>query len=122
MAEAPRILLDHQLKSLKLPTFLREYDKQARIAAGDGVDHVGYLARLTELELIDRERRLVERRIKQARFPIVKQLESFDFKAVPDLNKMLVLDLVRGEYVARRENVILLGPSASPLLPSSCTS
>ncbi len=105
------ILLDHQLKSLKLPTFLREYDKQARIAAGDGVDHVGYLARLTELELIDRERRLVERRIKLARFPIVKQLESFDFKAVPDLNKMLVLDLARGEYVARRENVILLGPS-----------
>ena len=111
MAEAPRLLLDHQLKSLKLPTVLREYDKQARIAAGDGVDHVGYLARLTELELIDRERRLVERRIKQARFPIVKQLESFDFKAVPELNKMLVLDLARGEYVARRENVILLGPS-----------
>jgi DNA replication protein DnaC len=111
MVEAPRILLDHQLKSLKLPTFLREYDKLARICAGDGVDHVGYLARLTELELIDRERRLVERRIKLARFPIVKQLESFDFKTIPDLNKMLVLELARSEYVSRRENVILLGPS-----------
>ena len=64
-----------------------------------------------ELELIDRERRLVERRIKQAGFPVVKQLESFDFKAIPALNKMLVLDLARGEYIARRENVILLGPS-----------
>ena len=111
MAEAPRILLDHHLKSLKLPTFLREYDKQARICAGDGVDHVGYLARLAELELIDRERRMVERRIKQARFPAIKQLESFDFKAIPDLNKMLVLDLARSEYIARRENIILLGPS-----------
>ena len=70
-----------------------------------------FLARLVELELIDRERRLVERRIKQAGFPVVKQLESFDFKAIPALNKMLVLDLARGEYIARRENVILLGPS-----------
>ena len=64
-----------------------------------------------ELELIDRERRLVERRIKQAGFPVVKQLESFDFKAIPGLNKMLVLDLARGDYIDRRENVILLDPS-----------
>ena len=49
--------------------------------------------------------------IKQAGFPVVKQLESFDFKAIPALNKMLVLDLARGEYIDRRENVILLGPS-----------
>ena len=70
-----------------------------------------FLARLVELELIDRERRLVERRIRQAGFPVVKQLESFDFKAIPRLNKMLVLDLARGEYITRRENVILLGPS-----------
>ena len=64
-----------------------------------------------ELELIDRERRLVERRIRQAGFPVVKQLESFDFKAIPSLNKMLVLDLARGDYIDRRENVILLGLS-----------
>ena len=111
MAEAPRILLEHHLKRLKLPTFLREYEKLARQCAAEGLDHVRFLARLVELELIDRERRLVERRIKQAGFPVVKQLESFDFKAIPALNKMLVLDLARGEYIARRENVILLGPS-----------
>lgn len=111
MVDAPQLLLDHHLKTLKLPTFLREYAKQARLSADEGVDHITYLARLAELELIDRERRLVERRIKQARFPTVKQLESFDFKAVPGLNKMLVLDLARSEYVSRRENVILLGPS-----------
>ena len=111
MAEAPRILLEHHLKRLKLPTFLREYEKLARQCAAEGLDHVQFLARLVELELIDRERRLVERRIKQARFPVVKQLESFDFKAIPSLNKMLVLDLARSEYITRRENVILLGPS-----------
>ena len=69
-----------------------------------------FLARLVEMETIDRERRLVERRIRQARFPVVKQLESFDFKAIPSLNKMLVLDLARGDYIDRRENAILLGP------------
>jgi DNA replication protein DnaC len=71
-AETPQILLAHHLKALKLPTFLREYDKLARQCAAEGVDHVRYLARLSELELIDRERRMVERRIRQARFPAVK--------------------------------------------------
>ena len=61
MAEAPRILLEHHLKRLKLPTFLREYEKLARQCAAEGLDHVQFLARLVELELIDRERRLVER-------------------------------------------------------------
>ena len=111
MAEAPRILLEHHLKKLKLPTVLREYEKLARQCAAEGLDHVQFLARLVEMETIDRERRLVERRIRQARFPVVKQLESFDFKAIPSLNKMLVLDLTRGDYIDRRENAILLGPS-----------
>ena len=104
MAEAPRILLEHHLKKLKLPTVLREYEKLARQCAAEGLDHVQFLARLVEMETIDRERRLVERRIRQARFPVVKQLESFDFKAIPSLNKMLVLDLTRGDYIDRREN------------------
>src|SRR4051794_4712935 len=102
MSAVPQVLLAHHLKALKLPTFLREYDKQARQCAAEGVDHTGYLLRLAELELLERERRSVERRIRQARFPAVKSLDSFDFAAIPSLNKMLVLELARGEYVARR--------------------
>ena len=102
MSDAPELLLAHHLKALRLPTFLREYDKQARICAAEGVDHVRYLARLTELELIDRERRMVERRIKSAKFPAVKSLDSFDFKAIPSLNKMMVLELARCEWMERR--------------------
>ena len=113
MTDAPELLLAHHLKTLRLPTFLREYDKQARICAAEGVDHVRYLARLTELELIDRERRMVERRIKAAKFPAVKSLDSFDFTAIPSLNKMMVLDLARCEWIERRENVIALGPSGT---------
>ena len=109
MTDMPQVLLAHHLKALKLPTFLREYDKLARQCATEGVDHPRYLLRLAELELIDRERRTVERRIKEARFPAVKSLDSFDFAAIPSLNKTLVLELARSEYVTRRENIIALG-------------
>ena len=66
-SDAPELLLTHHLKALKLPTFLREHQKLARQCAVEGVDHVRYLARLVELELIDRECRMVERRIKFCR-------------------------------------------------------
>jgi DNA replication protein DnaC len=105
----PQVLLGHHLKALRLPTFLREYDKVARQGAAEGIDHVHYLLRLAELEVIDRERRLVERRIRAARFPTVKSLDSYDFTALPSLNKTLVLELARCEYLERRENVIALG-------------
>lgn len=110
-AEAPEILLKHHLKKLKLPTVLREYEKIARQCATENVDHVRYLARLIELELLDREARMIDRRIKAAKFPAIKSLESFDFDAIPALNKKLVLDLARCEFIDRRENVIALGPS-----------
>ena len=67
--EAPEILLAHYLKTLKLPTFQREYQKLARLCATEGVDHVGYLFRLSEREMIERDRRKVERRIKAANSP-----------------------------------------------------
>ena len=66
MTDTPQLLLAHHLKSLRLPTFLREYDKVAKQCAAEGIDHSRYLLRLAELELIDRERRMVERRIKAA--------------------------------------------------------
>ena len=113
MNDAPEILLAHHLKALKLPTFLREHQKLARQCAAEGMDHVRYLARLVELELIDRERRMVERRIKAAKFSTVKSLDSFDFSAIPKLNKMQVLELARCEWIDRRENVIALGPSGT---------
>ncbi|HET9878066.1 MAG TPA: IS21-like element helper ATPase IstB, partial [Candidatus Limnocylindria bacterium] len=109
MSATPQVLLGHHLKALRLPTFVREYDKVARQCAAEGLDHVRYLLRLAELEMIDREQRLVERRIRAARFLSVKSLDSYDFTALPSLNKALVLELARCEYLARRENVIALG-------------
>jgi DNA replication protein DnaC len=85
----------------------------ARQCAAEGLDHIQFLLRLIELELIDRERRMVERRIKAAKFPTPKSLDSFDFKAIPALNKVQVLDLARCGWIERRENVIALGPSGT---------
>ena len=113
MTDTPQVLLAYHLKALKLPTFLREYDKVARQCAAEGVDHVRFLMRLVEMEVIDRERRMIDRRIKAARFPVVKSLDSFDFAAFPNLNKALVMELARSEYVERRENVIAVGNSGT---------
>lgn len=109
----PSVLLSHHLKELRLPTCLREYDRVAQQCAAENVDHVRYLLRLVELELIDRERRLVERRIKAAKFPVTKSLDAFDFLTIPSINKPLVMDLARGGFIDRHENVIAVGNSGT---------
>jgi DNA replication protein DnaC len=111
--DTPQVLLEHHLKQLRLPTFLREYDKVARQCAAESVDYPRYLLRLTEQELLDRERRATERRIHQARFPVVKSLDTFEFLAIPAVNKALVLELARCEFLLRRENVLLMGNSGT---------
>ena len=109
----PTLLLEAHLKALRLPTFLREYDKVARHCAQEGLDCPRYLFRLCELELLDREQRATERRIKAAKLPVLKSLETFEFRAIPSVNKRLVLELTRSEYLDRRENVLALGNSGT---------
>jgi DNA replication protein DnaC len=112
-ADTPQVLLEHHLKMLRLPTFLREYDKVARQCSDESVDYPRYLLRMTELELLDRERRATERRIHQARFPVVKSLDTFEFLSIPSVNKAMVLELARCEFLQRHENVLLLGNSGT---------
>lgn len=103
------VLLKHHLKALRLPTILSECEKVAHRCATENVDHLGYLLQLTELELVDRERRAADRRLKAARFPTLKTLEDFDFSAQPSLNKVLMAELMRCAFLDQRESVILLG-------------
>lgn len=107
------VLLKHHLKQLKLPTMLSECEKIAARAAKDNHDHLAFLLQLCELELIDRERRAAERRLKAAKFPTHKTLDTFDFAARPSVKKPLVLQLVKGEYLQQRENLLLVGPSGT---------
>ena len=103
------VLLQHHLKALRLPTVASECEKVARQAAADNVDHLTYLLQLFELELLDREKRAAERRLKAAKFPTIKTLENFDFTARPSVNKMLICELARCEWIDKRENVIMIG-------------
>jgi DNA replication protein DnaC len=107
------VLVKHHLKTLKLPTMHAECEKIAARAAGDNADHLAFLLQLCELELIERERKAAERRLKAARFPAHKLLDEFDFAARPSVNKPLMLELVKGEYLDRRENVLFVGPSGT---------
>jgi len=87
MSNKSTVLLEHNLKELKLPTPLKEYDRVASRCAAEGVDHPDYLLHLSELELIDRNHRMVDRRIKAACFPTVKSLDTFDFLKPPRSTK-----------------------------------
>jgi DNA replication protein DnaC len=106
---AEAALLKHHLSALHLPTIKAECEQLARQCATENVDYLGFLLRLCERELADRQRRACERRLKAARFPQVKSLDEFDFTAQPSLNRPLILELARCEYLERRESVILLG-------------
>ena len=103
------VLLEHYLKKLKLPTMLREYAQVAAICQKDRSGYATFLLRLVERELLDRDKRAAERRIKDANFPVIKTIDTYDFAAQPSINEQLVRELMRGEYIDKRENVLLIG-------------
>ena len=107
--DKPTVLLEHYLKKLKLPTMLRQYAQMAAICQKDRSDYPTFLLRLVERELLDREKRAAERRIKEANFPVIKTIDTYDFKAQPSINEQLVRELMRGDYIDRRENLLLIG-------------
>ena len=107
--DKPTVLLEYYLKKLRLPTMLRDYASMAAICQKDRTDFPTYLLRLVERELLDREKRAAERRIKDASFPVIKTIDTFDFNAQPSINEQLVKELMRGEYIDKKENILLLG-------------
>jgi len=105
--------LKEHLKALRLPTIQAECVKLAQECLTEGVDHLGFLLKVCELELIEREQKAAARRLKAAALPAVKLISEFDFTAQPTINRLLVLDLMRSEYIDRRENVLLIGTSGT---------
>lgn len=102
-------LLETNLKLLRLPTIGAEFEKLSREAAAENQTYGQYLLQLTELELATRQANALASRIKQAGFPVHKDLDSFDFSAVPSLNKQQVLDLTRGQWIDQHYNACLIG-------------
>lgn len=109
MANETNLLLRSNLKQLRLPTMAAEFEKLAREAASANESYEQYMLRLTELEVAARGANAVQARIRQADFPVHKDLDTFDFTAVPSLNKPKVLELLRGEWLGQRVNACFLG-------------
>ena len=105
----PAVLLEYYLKRLKLVTMLKEYAVVAEVCGQERTDYLNFLLRLAEREVLRREERAAERRIIAANFPVIKVIDTFDFKAQPSINEPLIRELLRGEYVGRKENILLVG-------------
>lgn len=106
---ADLVLLKHHLTALRLPTIKAECEQVARQCVSENIDYLGFLLRLCERELSDREQRACVRRLKAARFPQIKSLDTFDFTAQPSLNRALIVELSRCVFIDHHESVLLLG-------------
>lgn len=113
MSDPNTLLLQANLRQLKLPTMLSEHDKLAREAAERNESYHAYLLKLTELEVATRTANAIAGRIRAAAFPVVKELDTFDFTATPSVPKQTVLALARGEWVEHRRNCCLIGGSGT---------
>jgi len=105
-----RVLLENYLKALKLPTVAREYARMARQCSQENRGYAAYLQNLLELEVQERKRKAVGRRLKEAGFPAEKEVGAFDFAAIPKLGKKRILDLAEGDYIRKRECIVFIGP------------
>jgi len=109
MQNHEELSLQTNLKQLRLPTMLAEYGQLAAEAAQRNAHYACYLLQLSELELASRQVNALKGRIKQADFPLARDFDSYDFSAVPGLNKARLLELARGEWIEKHENVCLVG-------------
>ena len=104
-----KVVLESYLKKLYLSAFLRHHEAYAVEAAQGNQSYARYLLALAEQEVLERETRRRQRRLKEAKIPIVKDLTNFDFTQIPDLNQQKIRQLVTGSYIDHAEPVILIG-------------
>ena len=107
------LLLDHLTKQLRMPTMAKQYRSLAREAEERNLSYEEYLLALLEAEAQSREENQKQRRLKQATFPVQKTLDTYDFSLMPSLNRNRLLTLAKGDFVEKKENIILLGNSGT---------
>src|SRR3989304_7443805 len=105
----PNPLLEPSLHQLHLPAFAKPSLPFAADAAQKNLDYPRYLLALVEQEIQTREQNRIQRRVKTAHFPVLKEMADFDFSTLPNINKARILDLARGEYITKRETLIFIG-------------
>lgn len=104
-----KVILESYLRKLYLSAMIRHYEAFAAEAAHSNQSYSRYLLALAEQELLERDVRRCDRRVKEAKFPVVKDLSSFDFAAIPQLNPHQIRQLAQGDYIDKVEPVILVG-------------
>jgi DNA replication protein DnaC len=108
-----KALLNDNLKSLKLSTMIRNLQRHLRQAKQDKLDYDEFLLNLTEDEVLVRKENGRKRRLREAKFPLLKPLETFNFEAAPDLDARLIKELSSCEYVKKNRNIIFMGKSGT---------
>lgn len=113
MMSATCVELRENLKALTLSTMARELETQLRQAKENGPGYDEFLLEMTTAELRSRAENRLNRRVREAKFPLLKTLEGFDFGVVPELDLRMLRELTAGEYIKERRNVIFLGRSGT---------
>ena len=107
IAEPPHLTAD--LRALYLSTVASQWRRLAEQAARQRQAPADYLAQLVHLEVTGRRERRIQRRIQDARFPMLKTLDAFSFEAQPDLDRDAVLQVFDCRFVAEAANVVFVG-------------
>ena len=113
------VLLEDHLKRLRLPAMLRDYPECARQAREGGESYEGFLLDLVTRKLTQRQANQLKRRLKETRFPVMKTLEGTDFKKWPGLEALQVRELLRCDYIPRRENLAFIGRHGTGKSPAA---
>ena len=113
MNAATSILLAENLQALALTHMAAHLERATRQARENAVDYPEFLLELTEVELQTRMEGRLKRRLRDAKFPMIKTLENFDAETVPGLDRRLLRELAGGDYIKDHRNVILLGKTGT---------
>jgi len=97
------------LRQLRLPTVAANYLKLAAEAAQSGQRYEEYLLALLNEEVNQRDINRRKRLVREARFPVLRTLDEFDFSCLPSVSKTKVFQLAEGEYIQHHENVAFIG-------------
>lgn len=108
-----KAMLTENLKWLRLSTIINNLENVLRQSGENNLGYDEFLLNLTEVEIQVRKENGRKKRIREAAFPLLKPLETFEFESATDLDVRLIKELTTGEYIKNKQNIIFLGKSGT---------
>ena len=102
--------LEKCLSHLKLPYIRENYESVATLAAQKQWSHVQYLSELARHESLLRHDKTIQRRIRMAKFPVIKTLDQFNWSWPRKINQAQIQNLFRLKFIEEKGNIIVIGP------------